>query len=207
MRSFDLWLIVFVVVFLLPTSSWAAATLTATQIVGSVKFDGHGLKTGDSIDSEGTIEVASDGHSLADLKYPNGHQLRIKAGGQLKITNSGSLRLKSLALLRGQGFFHFIKNTDAQDFKISTKGAVAGVRGTKFQLEEKDGSTYLCVCEGEVQLTQTTGQAGQGSKLVHQGQDLWAKPGQALAEPRNSEQMSKMAEAEFASMNTAGGFL
>ena len=58
---------------------------------------------------------------------------------------------------------NLIKKLDAfQDhfrprYKIATSVAVAGVRGTAFFVKAEDSTnTYVCVCNGEIELTNTT---------------------------------------------------
>ena len=69
---------------------------------------------------------------------------------------------KSIFLKTG-AIANLIKKLDAlQDrfrprYKIATSVAVAGVRGTAFYVKVEDNkNTYICVCNGEVEITNTT---------------------------------------------------
>lgn len=171
--------------------------ITIVNVVGDAKFESRPLKSGDSFASGGTIEVASDGKSMVDIKYPEGHVFRLKSGARLSIAGEKTANLKTLNLLKGKAFLHFQKDSDANEFKIHTKTAVAGVRGTKFLLEDRDGATYLCVCEGVVELHKPDAKDG---RTVTAGQDLWSRPDKPLGQPKVDEGMKAETAAEFESM-------
>ena len=165
------------------------------NVVGDVQFENAPAKNGDTILKGGLIKVSEKAKSSVDLLYPEGHKIRLKAGAQLLIAGENQNFAKNLTLLKGQSYMHFQKTSDAPEFQIKTKTAVAGVRGTKFLLEEKDGSTYLCVCEGVVELT-----VGKEARTVSEGLDLWAWTGKSLGKPKKSPGMSQQTTAEFESM-------
>ncbi len=178
-----------------PLSFAGQMNLKVTKLTGEIQFGSQILKAGDQISRAGLIKVADDPKAQIDLLYPDGHKLRLKSGGQLVIEGEGKLFAKSLTLLKGQSFIHFLKKPDVKNYKFKTRTAVAGVRGTKFLLEDREGATYLCVCEGTVELS-----SENIKRSVAAGQDLWSRPGAALGEPKNSPDMSKQTNKEFESM-------
>ena len=150
------------------------------------------LKAGDSIKTEGLLKLSEEKNSEIDLMYPQGHKIRLKAGSQIQIASESKNYATNLKLITGRALLHFQKTPDAKSFKIITKTAVAGVRGTKFSIEEKDGDTYLCVCEGVVEL-----ESNKLIRRVNEGQDLWARKSNPLGEPKESPGMVAPLQAEF----------
>jgi|GEM_PF-5679820 len=81
------------------------------------------------------------------------------------------------------------KKSESETLTIKTPLASFGVRGTKFYVQVKPESSYLCVCEGAV-LAQNS--KGGESILVNAGEDLHAKQGQALSKQPATSMMMDM---------------
>ncbi len=184
--------------FLISLTSSAQSLIKVLKVNGDVKFEDAKLKTGDSISKSGFFVVGEDAKSSVDLLYPEGHKIRLKSGARLSISGENQKAAKILTLFKGKAFLHFQKTPDVPEFQIKTKTAVAGVRGTKFLLEDREGATYLCVCEGLVELSKPD--AKNEIRKVSAGQDLWSWAGKALGQPKDSALMGKETSAEFATM-------
>ena len=76
------------------------------------------------------------------------------------------------------------KDTSKGQFRIQTKSAVAGVRGTEFftSYGTKANDVWLCVNEGLVEVKPADGQKGK-SVLVKEGEGI-AVTGKGISKPR-----------------------
>lgn len=197
--------IIFTLILLFSTHSFAE-TVTVKTVSGKATFNGALLKSGDRISQGGSVELGAD--ASVDLIYPGGHHLRLKKGAKVGINAKADDSPANLELIRGQVFAYFAKTKDAEKIKIKTRAVVAGVRGTKYLIEEDDKKgTYVCVCEGVVRVSSIEKHLEE-SVNVKAGQDLWTKlhdkswnsSTNALAQPKDSPSMSEITSAEFKSM-------
>jgi len=180
-----------------PSCFAASAVLKVAQVHGMVRLNGNSVKVGDELPQGGVIEVDKDKTASIDIQYPEGHYLRLKAGTKLKLGGDSY----QMELLLGQIYLHAIPGKNADKIRVKTRAVIAGVRGTKFTVEEyPNHSSYICVCEGQVSVTGVNDHATDGERLVKVGEDLWARPGKAMGQPISSPGMSKMTTAEFSSM-------
>ncbi len=198
-RALSRWVPTLTILSLLICSASAVAEVggaTVGKIAGKVTVADRELKVGDSLKADDEITVGKD-DAYIDLKFSEGHQVRLKDGAKLKL---GALKngMRIISLSKGKAFVRFVKGPDAKGLEVKTKAIVAGIRGTKFAAAiDDDGGTYLCVCEGAVE---ARGVKGGPAKTVKAGQDLWAKLGKPLGNPVDSPDMASMTEKEFASM-------
>lgn len=81
------------------------------------------------------------------------------------------------------------KKSENETLTLKTPNASFGVRGTKFYVQVKPESSYLCVCEGVV-LAQNT--KGEEPILVNAGEDLHAKQGQPFSKQPATSMMMDM---------------
>jgi hypothetical protein len=183
-----------------------ANSLEVKSVKGSVKYDNKIIKSGDKLTPGGLLEVGVEKDALVDILFPEGHHLRLKNGGRLKIKGSEGNLPSRFDLYAGQLFGYFVKNKNAEKIKIETKSVIAGVRGTKYMIEENSKGTYICVCDGVVAVY-ATDKPTDFPVRVKAGQDLWArlgggygKPGETLGRPTTSPDMSKMTTDEFKAM-------
>ena len=93
------------------------------------------------------IDTSAENSRLI-IRTPDGRILRFSEG-VAKYKNPSLVEV-----IKGK-FFAFIKNVpkERKDFKVRTRTAVMGVRGTKFLVLEEEKQSYLCVCEGVVDAT------------------------------------------------------
>lgn len=103
---------------------------------------GQKLQAGDHI-------IASGEKSFFVVKYLDGSRFLVR-NGELKIKKMQQ-KSSRVGLLRGT-FLSFVQPDSQHDLKVETRTAALGVRGTKFWASESDKDTYLCVCEGEVEV-------------------------------------------------------
>lgn len=173
-------------------------SLKITTVIGDVQFENTPVHAGDLISRAGSFSVADDTKSQVDILYPAGHKIRLKAGTKMSIAGEAQKFAKVLNLLNGKAYMHFQKKPDVPEFQIHTKTAVAGVRGTKFLIQDYEGTSYLCVCEGSVAFSPID--KPDDARAVKSGEDLWLRPGKPFGQPKHSEAMSQSTTAEFKSM-------
>ena len=187
-------------VFSLSSGAFASGA-KVTAVSGTVRYNGKIVKVGDELERNGEIEVGPEKEASVDLKYPQGHLVRLKSQSKMRIEESKDGGLVDLNLIRGKIYAHLLKEKGAEKFHIKTKAVVAGVRGTKFLVEENESKgSYVCVCEGSVEVTGTGEHQADGARIVNAGEDIWARPGKTMGKPKVDEDMSKQTSSEFESM-------
>ncbi|MEO0335380.1 MAG: FecR family protein [Pseudomonadota bacterium] len=192
-------LIAFLLLFTFNLQSFAEDNVKVLSVKGLVSYDGEYIKKGQTL-STGKVLDAS-GKSYVVIEYPGGRKLQLKSA-RAKINSMGS-KESEIELLAGKLFGWFkpsIKKKKAtRPFRIQTRGVVAGVRGTKFMIEELSKKTYLCVCEGEVAINK-----GDQQVALKKGFDLWDKVGQSsLKEPAYAQ--TAMLDRVAESVSEMGG--
>lgn len=70
-----------------------------------------------------------------------------------------------------------------------------GVRGTKFYVEEKADETYLCFCEGSVEIKNAI-----SSQMVNKNEDAHVKENTEFKKTPANDMMIKMAKEGFIEM-------
>lgn len=176
--------------------SLQARTLKVLKSQGDVLLNGKALVPDQALPAGGIL-IAKGKDSYVDMSLNGGGKLRLK-NGRLELNNPAaeSWRVK----LTGQLFAFFKKAKARQSFIIQTDAAVAGVRGTKFLIQADPGDTYLCVCEGEVEMKSHGDGKGPGKK-VKAGFDLHARSEARTKQPSQAtEAMWNMTAGEFESM-------
>lgn len=190
-----------VVALFLCSFSFAGEGLTVVKKAGEVRYNQKEVKVGQILPFGGVIEVGSSVESFVDLTYPEGHRLRLKKNTKVNLAALGTKNASQIDIAIGQVFAYLVKGKKAENIQIKTKSAVVGVRGTKFLVEESnEKGTYVCVCEGAVNVRGLGDHSKDGERNVKAGQDLWARPGKPMGTPVDSPDMSKMTTAEFADM-------
>jgi len=139
---------------LLVTTNLFAKEAKIVRLKGEVTVSGKVVKLGDNI-KEGAEVVASGKSSFVQLKFADGSMILLK-DGVLKIERPQSKNSNSIKFMKGV-MFVFKNNQSKNKFTVKTKNAAMGVRGTKFYVMESDQDSYLCVCHGTVEVTNTKG--------------------------------------------------
>ncbi len=122
---------------------------------GSVKGPWHAIKVGSKLRRSEVVKTAKD--SRIEITLPDGSVIRLSSESKLVLENIMVSKKKkkkkfSFRLLLGKAWTK-VKKLMSKDssFKVKTKNAVAGVRGTTFRLNvEKDESTVVRVYSGAV---------------------------------------------------------
>jgi hypothetical protein len=164
-----------------------------------VRMNGKILVNGTKLDKKNEIIV---GDTIEALGKKSFIQLKTKSGSVFLIRN-GKLILEKfnkksslVSLIKGK-FYHFYnKKKSKRIFKVKTKTAVMGVRGTKYMIEVKPDKSYLCVCQGEVSAQLLT-----SSKIhsIKAGDDIFLSKN-STHKQKASDQMMSMVKDEFKAM-------
>lgn len=144
----------------------------AMIVKGDVKFVSKGnekplLKGQSLLDGDRVVTQAS---SLALIRLKDGSHLKLGSDSEVVIQPP---RSKGVRLEKGSLFAKVRKSMEKkqqQQFKVRTKSAVAGVRGTEFftSYGTKEDDVWLCVNEGSVEVTSK----GFQPVLVRQGEGI-----------------------------------
>lgn len=191
MRCTKLLSLVFGLLISFKSFSGIVAVATLSHMAGEVTVNGQPAKLGDELDV-GTKVVVKGEKSWVDFKFQNGHVIR-STEGELKVEDINPEKTL-ISLIRGKLFAYVKKLGSAETFKVKTKRASFGVRGTKFLIEETKQKSYLCVCEGEVEAVR-----GKVKVSVKKNQDLDVKDKGAL-KVIDAPGMGKMLEDMMKSM-------
>lgn len=122
-----------------------------TYVKGDVLVSGKPATLGQTVSKDATIEVKSN--SMAVLQFSNAASITLKANSVLSIANLAKNDAgKPIIELSQSGGSSFSKIAKGQsEFSIKTPTAVAGVRGTSFELEVGNGkTTKIKLLEGKV---------------------------------------------------------
>lgn len=122
-----------------------------TYVKGDVLVSGKPATLGQAVSKDATIEVKNN--SMAVLQFSNAASITLKANSVLSIANlsknDAGKPVIELSQSNGSSFSKIAKGQS--EFSIKTPTAVAGVRGTSFELEVGNGkTTKIKLLEGKV---------------------------------------------------------
>ncbi|MFZ5627927.1 MAG: FecR family protein [Spirochaetota bacterium] len=122
-----------------------------TYVKGDVLVSGKPATLGQTVSKDATIEVKNN--SMAVLQFSSAASITLKANSVLSIANlsknDAGKPVIELSQSNGSSFSKIAKGQS--DFSIKTPTAVAGVRGTSFELEVGSGkTTKIKLLEGKV---------------------------------------------------------
>lgn len=169
------------------------AVANITKIEGSATINNEPIAVGQEVSSGTIIKLTKKGDYL-DIKFQNGHKMRL-VGATVKVTD---LTPKStvLELVSGTIYAWAAKLTNNERFRVKTKYASFAVRGTKFYLQETKTQSYLCVCEGMVHV-----EKDNAAIDVEKDFDLFLTK-KELGKPRPAKaNMIKMGHDVFSTLN------
>jgi ferric-dicitrate binding protein FerR (iron transport regulator) len=144
----------------------------------------HPVKVGSRIADGQTVQTGAD--SLAILAYTDNSRVKLKDNTTIVIHAVPAREPQGFELVVGAVFSAVTKHPD-QHFRVNTKVAVAGVRGTQFftafepAAKEEKNSVWMCVQEGQVEMTETT---HPQPVLVSAGFGVVVESGKAIAPPQ-----------------------
>ena len=144
-----------------------SGSVEVVKLKGKVVYQGKAVKVGSKIDEGKEIEVVK---GFAQLKFPDGSKMLIK-NGKVKVQSVKNEK-NLVQLLKGTLFAH--KDAGSKTgLDIKTPKAVFAVRGTKFFINEDEEKSYLCVCEGVVNVKNDRGSVDVGKDQdIHVGKKL-----------------------------------
>ncbi|QEN08419.1 hypothetical protein EXM22_10640 [Oceanispirochaeta crateris] len=136
---------------------------------GDVKLEGKIVETGDSVPDGSVITTSLDGY--CEIQFLGSNIIKIYEDSILRISFTDSTisldRGAAAAVLRNIGTL--IQNMD-DVFTIQSGTVVAGIRGTSFYMQREDADTsYFCLCNGEIDLSDSNGKFSQPMKNIHHG--------------------------------------
>lgn len=157
-----------------------------TKMNGEIFLNNKKITTPKKLRPNDLVE-AKGKKSFFIVRYSNGSRFLIK-NGKLKIQNI-SLKKNNIQLLRGS-IYSYVNPQGKENFSVQTKRAVFGVRGTKFNIEETDEQSYLCVCDGLVEVKK-----GNESHMAKDNSDVFVTNKMKVGIP--SKSMWKNAQEGF----------
>jgi hypothetical protein len=128
------------------------------KVKGSKSY--QSLKRSQKLESGSTIKTLNK--STVSLKLFNGSLIELRQNSQI-ILNQELLKRSSVSLIKGGAKFKINKLLKAQKFNVYTPTAVAGVRGTEYDIGiANDGSMAVNVSEGAVAVNNGQSEAAVG---------------------------------------------
>jgi hypothetical protein len=182
---------IFVCLTLIMSPSLFAALGTVQKIHGKVLIDGKEAKVEQKIEAKSRVE-AQDKKSFVMISFFNGSRILLRNG---VINFEGSQGKESVIELASGELFSYVRENLSLSQKVKTKNAVMGVRGTKFYVKESPEESYLCVCEGKVEIKNS-----KSTAMVSKNEDVHAKKDEAFNKSGANKMMMDMAWDGFAQM-------
>ncbi len=172
-----------------------------TYVKGDVLVSGKPATLGQTVSKDATIEVKNN--SMAVLQFSSAASITLKANSVLSIANlskndSGKPVIE-LSQNTGSSFSKIAKGQS--EFSIKTPTAVAGVRGTSFELIVGNGkTTQIKLLEGKVQVAKpdATKEEMAAAPVVEAGQKVEADA-KGVAKPTEITEAEK---SSLQAMNT-----
>lgn len=167
-------------------SGFAFADATITRMNGDVKVNGKALSK-DSVVKTGEELVITGKQSFAQIKFDDGSRMLVKEGS-VKLSEPEKAEKKTNLVQLVKGTIFVDKAKSESPLKIKTSHSIMGIRGTKFFVQEDPKETYLCVCEGTVEISN-----GVSTELVTMKEDATVSSGKAFKKSKANQMMWDMA--------------
>jgi hypothetical protein len=100
------------------------------------------------------------------IRYKDGSRFLFKEGLLIIKSVNEKSKENKLSLIKGLIYSFTVPNSNNK-FEVTTKAATMGVRGTKFWLKVDGDESYLCVCDGKVEVSNE-----KKSVMVNRNQDI-----------------------------------
>lgn len=175
----------------LPARATAAALVTVVQVEGTVevrrpsKEAFSDVRTGDRIGHGSRIRTADDGKVV--LQFGDGTKARVMPKSEVVVRAPGTAagRPNGVVLFFGRLWTSVVKSVSGQEtFEVRGANAVAGVRGTEFEVGiADDGAVRVVVSEGQVDVR---GDRGDRVESVKPGFMVDSDPRGRLQERRKT---------------------
>lgn len=150
-------------IFILISVNVLSAQLT--KIRGKVTVNSKEAREGQEVKA-GDRVVAIGKKSFVVVTYKDQSRFIFKDGVFVVSDINSKTKKTILSVLRGL-VYSYTKPDSGNKFVIKTNNAVMGVRGTKFWLKVDSKESYLCVCDGKVNVSNSS-----GDLLVERNQDI-----------------------------------
>lgn len=121
-----------------------------TDYRGDVKINGHHIMGKTRINLRGTTIETGHRRSIVKLELNNGGSIFISSNSTVDLSETCHEEGKPSVLNLIKGAIFYVLSGGGHEFRVSTKNAVIGDRGTKFILIAEDDKTVVMVLEGEV---------------------------------------------------------
>lgn len=141
--------------FLLFLSNSFAIDGSVIKFSGDVRINNIPAKNGMYV-SDGDKAEALGKKSFVQIQFTNGSKILLRDGSL--ILKKMKSKETELALLKGI-IFSYVKKDSKSKFTIKSNNVSMAVRGTKFYVSSSPEDTYLCVCEGVVEIENEKGKA------------------------------------------------
>ena len=125
---------------------------TVTYTEGTVTIDGTDAQSGDSVPA-GSL-VVTGANSLVEIQFNTRNVIKLLEKTTLvfdpgNLSKGSELREGALILILRK----LLVGANGQALRVRTQNGTAGVRGTSFFMKvESPTSTYVCACNGDVQV-------------------------------------------------------
>lgn len=160
--------------------------IKGTVTINSVRVDKEKkVGTGDQI-------AASGKGSSVQIFFDDGSRSMLRNG---RLSISEDIPQEKTLLTLAKGILFTSKAKSKSNLQVKTKNTVMGIRGTKFYVEESTEDTYLCVCEGIVEIKND-----RATTLVEKNEDVHSNENPTLKKSPASDDMLKMAWDGFNEM-------
>jgi hypothetical protein len=186
----------FLLFILLPIAAHAATPFGTVKLVqGEVTRSGKDLHEGDEV--KPGDEIVTGHRGVARLLLTEGVAMQIGPGSRV-VLESKKGQPTTVELFKGYLLSKIRKDGDGIKYRVRTKTASLGVRGTTFfAKQEPDGRTFVCVCEGTVVTTWDKGEKLITSK--HHDAPTWVEAGNPkgvkapMGDEHNDEEIAALA--------------
>ncbi len=171
-----------------PTSGSQKAPRRFLEVKGSVTIDEKPATVDMTIPEKAVIVTGDDGHAVISIVA--GSLIEVRAKSRVELGTS-ERKKDSFKLLAGALWSLVPTGTS---FEVQTDNAVAGVRGTIFYVEKAPKSTYICDCNGEVELLTGKVKKPVLFKSNHQHNAVRVFPKQSVKAKRENHTDAELAE-------------
>ncbi len=168
------------------------------QVQGEVTTGGAALKVGDPLQEGAILKSGAGAHALFVVGKKQA-ALRLNENSELKL---GTAQNAEFQLVRGAVGAHIRKaSLGKKQFRMRTRAAVMGVRGTSFFVADREEKRiYFCPCEGKISVTSVAKGAellGDFDSKAHD-YESWLIPGEKpQVKPEKGKPMIEHSDAQI----------
>lgn len=170
-----------------PATETAGRMIVVLLAKGKITMNRNGqsfpVSTGSTLRRDDLL-LAANGASV-DLLLPDRSLIRLRGEGELKLLDvDRNIRLRQE---KGETFHAVMPSQERQSYRIETPTAIAGVRGTRFEVRISGTSTQVTVADGRVLMAPPEGAHGFEPVEVRAGESGAADPGTEKIEKKTAK--------------------